>query len=75
MEIDFNDWEQMLNLMEHSEEYPTMLLGENTDGEFVSTSILHDRIVVETSQRNGWVRTNVYHKDFTVEELYRKEPT
>lgn len=75
MQIDFNDWEQLLNLMAHHEEYPTMLMGTSEAGEFVTTSIHSDKVVVETTQANGWVRVTTYYKDFTVENTYRKEPT
>lgn len=73
MTINFKDHSQLVDLMNHADDYPTMLMGENTDGEFVTTSILSDKVVVETTQSNGWVRINTYHRDGTVEETFRKE--
>lgn len=48
----------------------------NTDGELVTIHHIEDedgaRYEVTTSQNNGWERKNIYWKDGTVEELYRK---
>jgi len=46
------------------------LSGMNEDGELVIVSIDHERAVIKTSQHNGWIRTNIYHKDGTSEELF-----
>lgn len=73
MMIDTSDFDLMLSLMDRHEEFDTMLMGSNDLGEFTTTSIYSDKIVMETHQKNGWIRTNVYHRDMTVEELYRKE--
>lgn len=67
----FDDHDNRVALMkEYADKFPTALLGHNEDGEVVSTSINHDNIVVETFQKNGWIRTNVYWEDGTIEELY-----
>lgn len=68
--INSADYDSLINLMDHHEEYPMMLFGENEDGEDVHVSINKDNIIVETLQSNHWVRKNVYWRDFTQEELY-----
>lgn len=73
MTINFNNHSQLVNLMNHADDYPGILMGENTDGEFVTTSILSDKVIAKVMQSNGWVRINTYHRDGTVEETYRKE--
>lgn len=72
MHIDFNNHEQLQSLMNRADEFPTMLIGENDSGEFVTTSICTDCIVCETLQKNGWTRKNIYHRDGTIEETYSK---
>ena len=67
-----DNWESMLNLMEHEADYPVPVLGEDENGDSVLFEICADRIVTRTRQKNSWLRTNVYHKDGTVEELYEK---
>lgn len=73
IEIDYSNHEQLVDLMDHADDYPCMLMGENTDGEFVTTSILEDKIVVDALQSNGWTRTNIFHRDGTVEEFYSRK--
>lgn len=45
-------------------------VGVNEDGEKVMITIDEDAAVIDTFQNNSWVRTNIYYKDGTVEELY-----
>lgn len=71
--LDPNDWESMISLMDRHYEFDSVILARNTNGEFVSISIYKDKIVSETVQNNNWVRKNVYYRDGTSEELYRKE--
>lgn len=66
------DEKAMIALMDEHGDSKTMYPGSNEDGEDVWISIFHDRIVTETHQKNGWVRTNIYHRDGTREELYRR---
>ena len=70
--IDYSDMKQMVDLMNRHEEFGTMLMGENSEGELVCTSINKDNVVVETYQSNGWIRKNVIHRDGAIEELYSK---
>lgn len=50
---------------------------ENEDKEIVIVSEGEDEddksMITQTYQKNGWTRTNIYHEDGTVEELYNKE--
>lgn len=42
----------------------------NEDGENVIINCVDDCYRVTTLQKNGWYRTNIYHPDGTIEELY-----
>lgn len=72
MNIDFANFQQLVNLMDHADDYPTMLIGENEDENLVTTSILHDRVIVETYQSNNWIRVNTYWRDGVIEETYKR---
>lgn len=72
IEFDPCDWEGMFDLMEKHGDSDMMMYGENEDGEDVSVSVYKDRIIVDTVQQNGWIRRNIYWRDYTVEELYSK---
>jgi len=52
------------------------VFGYNDDGEhiIIESDTENGSIVwhVMVYQKNGWTRTNVYHKDGTVEELYSR---
>lgn len=50
----------------------TGLIGTNENNEKVMVTITKNRAWIRTFQKNGFVRTNVYHKDGTTEELYDK---
>lgn len=61
----------LLNLMAKYGESEEMILGDNERGESIQLSIFTDHIVLVTMQHNGWVRKNIYYRDFPVtEELY-----
>ena len=70
--INTGDWNCLFELMDRHEEFNSMLIGYNEDGEFTTTSIFEDHIVYTTEQKNGYNRINVYWRDYTVEELYEK---
>lgn len=42
----------------------------NEDGENVIINCVDNCYRVTTLQKNGWCRTNIYHPDGTIEELY-----
>lgn len=48
------------------------LVGTNEDGETVIVTIDKENATVQTIQKNGWTRVNVYWKDGTIEESYRR---
>ena len=45
---------------------------KNENGEVVIIEITNNYLKTSTSQNNGWLRINIYHKDKTVEEIYEK---
>ena len=70
--FDPNDEKGIKKLIADYEKYPNSLIGKNESGEEVTVSINSDNITTRTFQRNGGVRTNIYWKDGTKEELYDK---
>lgn len=71
IEFDPTDRIGMLNLMAQYGESEEMMFGENEQGETTQISIFPDHIVLVTMQHNGWVRKNIYYRDFCdTEELY-----
>lgn len=66
------DWKGMHALMDKHKEFTSEYFGHNDDGERVGISINKDNITTMTYQSNGWVRENIYHRDFEEEELYHK---
>lgn len=72
LEFDPTDWKGMHELMDKHEEFPSTYFGKNKEGERVSIAVNKDNISVMTYQSNGWIRENIYHRDYEVEELYHK---
>ena len=70
VEIDFNNDTQLRELMEEYGDSTQMFFGKTEDGEDQQISINSDCIVVDTFQRNHWVRRNIYWDDGTVEETF-----
>lgn len=71
IEFDTSDRAGMLNLMAQYGDSEEMIFGDNERGESIQLSIFTDHIVLVTMQHNGWVRKNIYHRDFNeVEEIY-----
>jgi len=52
--------------------YVEGLVGTDEDGNYVIVNIDDNEVSIRTLQSNGWVRENVYYKDGTEEEFYRK---
>ena len=50
----------------------SMFFGDNDQGENVTLSIYCDKIICTTYQKNGWVRTNIYHCNGDQEEIYNR---
>jgi len=68
--VDSSDWEGLLTLMDNADKYEMPYWGTNSDGETVRISVNSANVTVETDQKNGWTRENVYWRDFTTEELF-----
>ena len=69
--LNTSDRIELLNLMAKYGESEEMILGDNERGESIQLSIFTDHIVLVTMQHNGWVRKNIYYRDFPeTEELY-----
>lgn len=73
IEINFSDLEAMKKVMDEYHTTNTMLFGENSDGEFTTTSIFRDKIVVVTYQENDYVCESTLHRDGTIEHIYKSE--
>lgn len=52
--------------------YCSALVGIDEDGSPVIVSIDENEATIQTLQNNGWIRVNIYYKDGTVEELYKR---
>lgn len=74
MNFDTRDWESMKAMMEECKSNPSKyqmpFFGVNEDDEAVKVEVYEDRIVLYTTQKNDWIRQNIYWNDGTVEELY-----
>lgn len=70
--FDPHDWKGMHRLMDRHEEFTSEYFGQNEAGERVGISVNKDNITTMTRQSNGWIRENIYHRDYEVEELYHK---
>ena len=68
--FDPSDLKGMKALMGQYGDSQSMILGTNENGEDVTISIFHDKIITVTYQSNGWIRKNVYHWDNSREELF-----
>ena len=70
--IDPYDYKGMIELMDRADEFDVPWCGNNENGEHVQISVNKDNITVETFQNNGWLRENIYWRDYTTEELYHR---
>lgn len=70
--IDLTDYESLIEIMDTYNHLDYMLFGEDAEGQSVTISIWPDYIVVDTLQKNGWTRRNVYWRDGDTEELFSK---
>lgn len=71
--INPNDLNSMIELMDKYNTTKCMLSGTNELGEHITVSIFKDNIVVVTYQKNGWVRENVYWRDGTCGEMFKRK--
>ena len=68
--VDPQDYPGMIAIMDEYGDSDTMYLGTNEHLEDVAISVFKEKISVTTYQANGWIRTNIYWRDRTREELY-----
>lgn len=73
IEFDPCDLNGMLKIMDELGDSAELYDGKNENGETVLISVFTDKIVVRTSQSNGWERTNTYWRDGTCEETFSKD--
>ena len=70
--FDPTNQEAMNALMDEHGKSKTMYPGTNEHGESVYISIFEDKIVIMTSQSNGWMRKNIYYRDGSREETFER---
>ena len=68
--IDPSDYSSLLKLMDDHEKYDSTYIGKNDEGETIFITILEDSITLRTFQDNGWIRENIFWRDFTTEEIF-----
>lgn len=71
-ELDPTDWAGMCKIMDEFGDEPLPFHGENENGESVIIGVCHDSISVQTFQKNGWMRTNIYNRYGENEELFER---
>ena len=77
--FDSHDWDSIKDTIEKVNAIGEMQFGKTDDGEDIFFDVVkdedgHDKLKTEVFQSNGWIRTNIYDpKDWTIEELYKKE--
>lgn len=67
-----NDHAAMIDLMDKCGDSNHMYFGVAAKKEKVTLSIFYDKIICVTYQKNGWARTNIYHRNGDQEETYDK---
>lgn len=65
-------YNEVIALMDNYGDSENLFFGENENGESITLDISHDKVTVSTLQKNGWERVNVYHRDGSTEETYKK---
>lgn len=66
------DFREFLNNFYENKAELGIFTTKNEKDENIIIEITNDYLKTSTSQSNGWIRVNVYHKDRTVEEYYDK---
>ena len=66
------DFRDLLNDFYNNMVEPNIYTTKNENNEDIIIEITNDYLKTSTSQSNGWLRINIYHKDRTVEEYYDK---
>ncbi len=68
--IDTKDYSDLISLMDRADEFKYPLSAKNESGENQLISINNENVTIETFQNNGVTRQNIYHRDYTSEELF-----
>lgn len=77
--FDSKNWDSIEDTLNKLKSIGEMQFGETESGESIIFDVDKDEedkysLVVSVFQKNGWVRTNIYHvADRTIEEIYRRE--
>lgn len=66
------DFRDLLNDFYNNMVEPNIYTTKNENNEDIIIEITNDYLKTSTSQSNGWLRINIYHKDRTTEEYYAK---
>ena len=66
------NYSEIITLMDKYGDSKNLFFGENENGESITLDISHDKVMVSTLQKNGWERINIYHRDGTTEETYKR---
>lgn len=66
------DFNELLNSFYDDKAELGLFTTKNEKDEDVIIEITNETLKTSTSQTNGWLRINIYHKDRTVEEYYEK---
>ena len=66
------DFRDLLNDFYNNMVEPNIYTTKNENNEDIIIEITNDYLKTSTSQNNGWLRINIYHKDRTTEEYYDK---
>lgn len=75
--FDSNDWNSIENAIKLINEIGEMQIGTTSEGEDILFDVGHDgegdTLITEVTQKNGWVRKNIYHvASLYCEELYER---
>lgn len=75
--LDTSDWNSIEDAIKKINEIGSMQVGTTSEGETILLDVGHDgegdTLITEVTQKNGWIRKNIYHKaDLYCEELYER---
>ena len=71
--LDPRDLNSLIELMDKYGNSGYKFFGKGSEGQSVTISIWPNYIIVDTLQKNGWTRRNIYHRDGYREELFSKD--
>lgn len=71
--LDPRDLDSLIELMDKYSHLGSKFFGKDEEGQSVTISIWTEHIIVDTLQKNGWTRRNIYYRDGYREELFSKD--